>query len=77
MQTKNEVEKIISYLEAKLQSIKEKMERYEGPIMGEVLKNNPQVSSEYFRLCALADEIEDNLLAIRKFSANEKKNTKG
>ena len=72
MQTKSEVEKIIEYLEAKLYSIKNKMEKYEGPIMGEVLKQNQHVATEYFRLAARADEIEDNLLAIKKFSSVSK-----
>lgn len=68
MQTEDKVKAIIDYLETKLQSIRTKIEKYETPIMAETLKNNSNVQTEYFRLCARADEIEDNLLAIKKFS---------
>lgn len=68
MKTNTEVEKIIQYLEDKLAQIRGKIEKYETPILGEVLKNSSHIQSEYFRLCARADEIEDNLLAIKRFS---------
>ena len=77
MQTKSDVEKIIEYMQDKLESIRKKMEKYEGPIMAEVLKNNQHVATEYFRLCARADEIEDNLLAIQKFAGKKTKRSDG
>lgn len=82
MKTQADVETIIQYLEDKLSQIRGKIEKYETPILGDVLKNNAHVQTEYFRLCARADEIEDNLLAIKRFSGVTPKkksngNTKG
>lgn len=73
MKTNTEVEKIIQYLEDKLKQIRGKIEKYETPILGDVLKSNAHVQTEYFRLCARADEIEDNLLAIKRFSGSTTK----
>ena len=68
MQNYNQVEKIIDYLKAKIANLKEKKEHYNNPIMQEMLKGNTSLQMEYMRLQARIDEIEDNLLAIEKFS---------
>jgi hypothetical protein len=65
---KSQVELIIEYMEGKAESIRKKIEHYENPIMQDVLKNSPTQQAEYSRLHARLDEIEDNLLAIKKFS---------
>lgn len=65
---KTQVELVIEYLEGKAESIRKKILTYENPIMQDVLRNSQIQQAEYSRLHARLDEIEDNLLAIKKFS---------
>jgi hypothetical protein len=69
MQNDDQVKKIIEYLQGKIANLKERLEKFETPIMVEQAMKNPGLQMEYLRLQARIDEIEDNLLAIQKFSS--------
>lgn len=79
MQNDNQVQKIIEYLQGKIQNIQQKLKAYESPIMQDMAKNSPHLQMDYIRLTTELQANEDNLLAIQKFSApeNSKDGTEG
>lgn len=69
MQKDTQVKKIITYLEGKISSIREKLKQYDTPMMQEMAKNSPHLQMEYTRLTVELQANEDNLLAIRTFTS--------
>lgn len=65
----SDVKKIIEYLEGKIESLKQKLKTYESPIMQDMARNSPHLQMDYVRLTAELQANEDNLLAIRTFTA--------
>jgi hypothetical protein len=67
MQKNTEVEKIIEYLQGKIESIKQKLKAYESPMMQDMAKSSIHLQMDYIRLSTELQVNEDNLLAIQKF----------
>jgi hypothetical protein len=63
-----QVEQIIEYLKAKIESTKKELDKYESPIMVDITKNSPHLQFEYIRLKAILQENEAILLTIDKFT---------
>lgn len=68
MQTNEQVEKIILYLEGKIEKLKQGLQKFESPIIQDLSKNSPHLQMEYTRLSVELQTTEDNLLAIKTFS---------
>ena len=69
MQNNNDVKKIIQYLQGKIDNLKRKKAEYDSPMMQDMVKNSPHYQVEYSRLCIELQVNEDNLLAIKTFTA--------
>jgi len=67
MQKDTQVKKIIEYLQAKIDNLKEKLKAYESPIMQDMAKNSPHLQMDYIRLSTELQANEENLLAIESF----------
>jgi hypothetical protein len=65
----NQVKKIIEYLNGKIASLKEKLKQYDSPIMQDMAKNSPHLQMDYIRIASELQANEDNLLAIKTFTA--------
>lgn len=66
----NQVEKIIEYLQGKIEGLKGKLKAYESPIMQDMAKNSTHLQMDYIRISAELQANEDNLLAIQKFASS-------
>lgn len=52
MENNNDVEKIIEYLEGKIENLKKRLAAYESPIMQEMAKSSSHLQLDYTRLNA-------------------------
>lgn len=66
--TNYQVKQIIEYLSGRIANLKEKLKQYESPIMQDMAKNSPHLQYDYIRLSVELQTLEDNLLAIEKFT---------
>lgn len=78
---RNDVEKIIKYLEGKKAKAEARLKEYSGPVMTSELRNSPHMQLEHTRLATTIETLDDVLMTIKEFCDDvpkpQKSNAKG